>query len=432
MLFVSTLQAQDKELKIFLNDAQTHYIRGTGLGQVWVRYTDFNPGSTVFGTPKESGFDVGLRRVRYQAFGQLTDKVFIYTQFGINSFGSLSGRKPGLFLHDVTGEYAVIPSKLTIGAGLHGVNGTVRYSSSSVGTILGMDLPFIEESTNDISDQFVRMLGVYAKGQLGQLDYRFSVSNPFPIQTALSPVPTLPDGVANQAYYSTTAPELKYQGYVMWQFWEKESNQFPYMTGSYLGKKKVLALGSGFSTQSNSMEYRTTSQGAKILAPSKQFGLDVFIDTPLDKAKGTAFTGYVAYINYDFGPNYLRNGGAINVANGMNANGTANGPGNNFPLIGTGQVYYAQVGYLMRKDLLGDAGTLQPYAQLIVSDYEKVANLFTVYDIGVNWLQAGHRSKLSLDYQSRPILAVGTTEKLIKNIAEPRKGMLVMQYQFAF
>jgi hypothetical protein len=432
MLFVSTLQAQDKELKIFLNDAQTHYIRGTGLGQVWVRYTDFNPGSTVFGTPKESGFDVGLRRVRYQAFGQLTDKVFIYTQFGINSFGSLSGRKPGLFLHDVTGEYAVIPSKLTIGAGLHGVNGTVRYSSSSVGTILGMDLPFIEESTNDISDQFVRMLGVYAKGQLGQLDYRFSVSNPFPIQTALSPVPTLPDGVANQAYYSTTAPELKYQGYVMWQFWEKESNQFPYMTGSYLGKKKVLALGSGFSTQSNSMEYRTTSQGAKILAPSKQFGLDVFIDTPLDKAKGTAFTGYVAYINYDFGPNYLRNGGAINVANGMNANGTANGPGNNFPLIGTGQVYYAQVGYLMRKDLLGDAGTLQPYAQLIVSDYEKVANLFTVYDIGVNWLQAGHRSKLSLDYQSRPILAVGTTEKLTKNIVEPRKGMLVMQYQFAF
>jgi hypothetical protein len=431
-LLTLSLQAQDKELKIFLNDAQTHYIRGTGLGQVWVRYTDFNPGSTVFGTPKESGFDVGLRRVRYQAFGQLTDKVFIYTQFGINSFGSLSGRKPGLFLHDVTGEYAVIPSKLTIGAGLHGVNGTVRYSSSSVGTILGMDLPFIEESTNDISDQFVRMLGVYAKGQLGQLDYRFSVSNPFPIQTALSPVPTLPDGVANQAYYSTTAPELKYQGYLMWQFWEKESNQFPYMTGSYLGKKKVLALGYGFATQSNAMEYRATSQGAKILAPSKQFGLDVFIDTPLDKAKGTAFTGYVAYINYDFGPNYLRNGGAINVANGMNANGTANGPGNNFPLIGTGQVYYAQLGYLMRKDLLGDAGTLQPYAQLIVSDYEKVANPFTVYDIGVNWLQAGHRSKLSLDYQSRPILAVGTTEKLIKNTAELRKGMLVMQYQFAF
>lgn len=39
--------AQDKELKIFLNDEKTHYIRGTGLGLVWVRYTDFNPGSTM-------------------------------------------------------------------------------------------------------------------------------------------------------------------------------------------------------------------------------------------------------------------------------------------------------------------------------------------------------------------------------------------------
>jgi hypothetical protein len=57
---------------------------------------------------------------------------------------------------------------------------------------------------------------------------------------------------------------------------------------------------------------------------------------------------------------------------------------------------------------------------------------FTLYDTGVNWLQTGHRSKFSLDYQSRPILAQGTTEKLIKNSAEPRKGMLVMQYQFAF
>lgn len=103
-LVTFSLNAQDKELKIFLNDAKTHYIRGTGLGQVWLRYTDFNPGSTVFGSPKTDGFDVGLRRVRYQAFGQLTDKVFIYTQFGSNSFGSLSARKPGLFLNDVTAE----------------------------------------------------------------------------------------------------------------------------------------------------------------------------------------------------------------------------------------------------------------------------------------------------------------------------------------
>lgn len=236
-----------------------------------------------------------------------------------------------MFLHDVTAEYAIIPKKFTFGAGPHGVNGTVRYSSSSVGTILGLDLPFIEESTNDLSDQFVLKLGVYAKGHLGGLDYRLSASNPFPIQTALNAVPTLPEGVANQAFYSTQAPSIQYQGYFMWQFWEKESNQSPYIVGTYLGKKKVFNIGSGFASQANAVEFRESAQGNKTFAPSKQFGVDVFLDFPLDKEKGTAITAYAAYINYDFGPNYLRNGGAMNPANGVSAGqGSFNGPGNNF------------------------------------------------------------------------------------------------------
>lgn len=430
---VLPIQGQtDKEVKLFLNEEKTHWVKGTGLGQIWVRYTEFNPGSTVFGTEKAQAFDVGLRRVRYQVMGQITDQVFIYTQFGINSFGSLSARKPGLFLHDVTAEYAVVKSKLSLGAGLHGWNGTVRYSSSSVASILGLDLPYIEESTNDLTDQFVRKLGVYAKGQLGALDYRVSVSNPFPIQTALSPVPTLPENVSNISYFSTLAPAINYQGYFFWQFREKEANQVPYMTGTYLGKKNVLNIGAGFSTQDHAVEYRESASSPVIQQASKQVGVDVFYDAPLNKEKGTALTAYAALIDYDFGPNYLRNAGAMNPANGINSQGTFNGPGNNAPLIGTGQVYYTQIGYLMKKDLLGKLGTLQPYGQLIVSDYDRIEKPITIYDIGINWLQAGHRSKLSLDYQSRPVLVKGKTEKLIKNESDPRKGMLVLQYQFSF
>lgn len=433
MSFVQTGNAQsDKEVKLFLNDEQTHWVKGTGLGQIWVRYTRFNPGSTVFGTPKDEAFDVGLRRVRYQVMGQITDQVFVYTQFGINSFGSLSGRKPGMFLHDVTAEYTVIKSRLSLGAGLHGWNGTVRYSSSSVGSILGLDLPIIEEATNDITDQFVRKLGVYAKGQLGALDYRVSASNPFPVQTALSPVPSLPENVVDIAYFSLSAPALNYQGYFFWQFLEKETSQIPYMTGSYLGKKRVFNIGGGFSTQDHAVEYREIIKGPVVQRASKQFGFDLFYDTPINKEKGTAVTAYAAFIDYDFGPNYLRNGGAMNPANGVNEQGTFNGPGNNAPLIGTGQVYYTQVGYLMKKDLLDKLGTLQPYGQLIVSNYERVDGLITIYNVGVNWLQTGNRSKLSLDYQSRPILVQGDTEKLVKSETNPRKGMVVMQYQFAF
>lgn len=425
-------QSPEKDLKFSLNEDGSHYVRGTGLAQIWIRYTDYNPGSTVFGTSKDGGFDVGLRRVRYQVYGQITDQIFVYTQFGINSWGSTSGRKPGLFLHDVTAEYAVIKTKLSFGAGLNGWNGTSRYSSSSVASILAMDLPYFQETTNDLTDQFVRKLGVYAKGKLGAFDYRISASNPMPIQTAAGTVQTLPDGVTNLAYYSAEAPAMQYQGYFMWQFWDKESNQFPYMTGTYLGTKRVLSLGSGFAVQDHAVEYRDVSTGPVIQQSSTQFGLDIFMENPLNKEKGTSLTAYAAFLKYDFGPNYLRNTGPMNPANGVNNQGTFNGPGNNAPLIGTGTVYYAQAGYLMRKDLFGKLGTLQPYAELNISDFERVENAITTYNIGVNWLQMGHRSKLSFDYQSRPILVEGINGWLIANESAKRKGQYVLQYQFAF
>ena len=51
-------------LKIYLNDDSTRYVQGTGLAQIWARYNDNNPGSTIYGTPKKETFDVGLSRVR--------------------------------------------------------------------------------------------------------------------------------------------------------------------------------------------------------------------------------------------------------------------------------------------------------------------------------------------------------------------------------
>ena len=122
----------------------------------------------------------------------------------------------------------------------------------------------------------------------------------------------------------------------------------------------------------------------------------------------------------------------MNPANGTGAKASMNGTGNSLPLIETGKVCYTQFGYLMKKDLLGRLGTLQPYGQFTVCNYQRVESPITTYDLGVNWLHASHRSKLFLDYQSRPILAKGSGEKLIKHQTDPRKGMLVLQYQFAF
>jgi len=427
-------------LKIYLSDDSTRYVQGTGLSQIWLRYNDNNPGSTVSGTPKRDAFDVGLRRVRFQVMGQVTKNIFFYTQFGLNNVNSISARKPGLFLHDVTAEYNICKKYITLGAGLSGWNGTARYSSSAVGSILGMDLPTIEEPTNDVSDQFVRRMGVYAKGQVGSLDYRFSAANPFPVQTSAS----FPGGAAvaplsgtNTAAYSTEAPDMMYQAYVKWQFLEKESNLLPYSAGSYLGKKRVLNIGAGFAHQNKAMWYRNPNPAAPggidtVSTPLQQFGLDVFYDSYLDKDKQTAVTAYAAFLHYDFGPNYIRNAGPMNVANGTNASGSFNGPGNAAPLIGSGQVVYAQAAYLFRKDLFGKNGTLQPYASGSYANYEKLKDPVLIYNLGVNWIMAGQNAKLSLDYQSRPVFNTNAVTGDISETRSARRGQLVLQYQVAF
>lgn len=419
-------------LKIYMSDDSTRYIKATGLAQIWLRYNDNNPGSTIYGTPKKNTLDIGLRRMRYQVMAQVTKKVFMYAQLGINSFNSISTRKPGIFFHDVTAEYNVYKQYFTLGGGLSGWNGTCRYSSSAVGAIFGLDLPVVEETTNDVTDQFVRKLGLYAKGKISGFDYRLSVSNPFPVQNAITPVAALPSSptATNTAYFSTRAPELQYNGYFMWQFLDKESNQLPYMIGSYLGKKRVFNIGAGFTYQNNAMWYRA-SNGDTISRPLQQFGVDLFYDSYLDKDKQNAITAYGAFLNYDLGPNYLRNVGAMNTANGVAGVSSFNGAGNAFPLIGTGQVAYAQAGYLFRKDLLGTEGTLQPYASAIYANYQRLKDPVMVYDIGVNWVMSGQNSKISIDYQSRPIFNTAANGDITET-KSARRGMLVLQYQVAF
>jgi hypothetical protein len=115
------------------------------------------------------------------------------------------------------------------------------------------------------------------------------------------------------------------------------------------------------------------------------------------------------------------------------ANGIVNGPyagsqGNAFPMFGTGKVIYTQVGYLLKKDLLGSVGTLMPYASLMSANYDRLSDAMNVFDLGVNWLIKGHTSKISLDYQNRPVFEA-QGQDLVK---VSTKGQVVLQYQVAF
>jgi hypothetical protein len=423
------------ELRLKLNQDGSHYIKATFMNQIWFKWNDSNPGTLVLGEPADKTFDIGLRRTRMQLFGQLTDHVFFYFQFGQNNFNFLTqnagNRKLEVFFHDALAEYKFSKSNemLVLGGGLTITNGLSRFSQPSVSSIMSMDVPVFAQATVDQTDEFSRKLSVYARGQLGKFDYRVVISDPFPITT--NGTITTPISVANSpnATFAQVGHYQQYQGFFMWNFFEKESHTTPYMTGTYLGKKKVFNLEGGFITQKNAL---WTGDGTtNEFHNMNLWSIAMFYDSPLNKEKGTALNAYLGYFDTNYGPGYLRYNNAMNPGTSV-ATGApylAGTQGNQFPMFGTGQQIYAQVGYLMKKDLFGEGnGTLMPYATLQSAKFDRLDKQMNVYDIGVNWLIKGHNSKITLDYQSRPVYELQGSDLIKTN----RLGQVVIQYQIFF
>lgn len=424
-----------EEMRLKLNEDGSHYLKWTFMNQVWLRYNDSNPGTTVMGEPADQTFDIGLRRTRIQFFGQLTDHVFFYTQFGQNNFNYLAGqnsnnngnRKFQVFFHDALGEYKVWKDndKLKLGGGLTITNGLSRFSQPSVSTIMTMDVPVFAQATVDQTDEFSRKLSIYARGQLGKFDYRVILSDPFPITSNGSPSNPTPGPSAN---FAQIGHHKQYQGFFLYNLFDKETHTTPYMTGTYLGKKKVFNLEAGFISQRKATWSSTDGGVTTDYHDMNLWSVALYYDAPLNAEKGTALSAYLGYFDMDYGTNYLRYNGIMNPANGI-TNGPAPGSqGNAFPMFGTGKVIYTQIGYLLKKDLLGTAGTLMPYASLMSANFDQLKDQMSVYDVGVNWLIKGHGSKLTLDYQNRPVYASEGGD-LVKTT---NRGQVVLQYQVSF
>lgn len=423
----SKAQESINPLRFNLSKDSTRFIQFNGLAQVWGRYIQNNPGSTLYGEAIDHSYDIGIRRLRVMASGQLAANTSFYFHAGLNNLYNLSARKQGVFVHDMTVEHKVLNEYIVLGGGLHGWNGTNRFSSSSTSSILALDIPMVDETTNDISDQFGRKYGVYAKGMVHRLAYQVAVSKPFPLQTSANPIAPVK---VYETYISTKAPKLNFAGYSFWQFFDKESLSNPYKTGSYLGKKKVLNVGAGFQYQKDFSEqvvlgtfaFHTLSYSMKMLA------MDVYFDSYLSKEKRNAlsFYGVLKYTHY--GPGYTRNLGVMNVANGSADNAVFSGFGNAYPLYGTGTVGYAQAAYKFREGLIGQS-TLQPYMSASIAKFDRLNNKVDVYHIGCNVLLNGHHSKISIDYELRPyFISNGGYVDKVKN---DRLGAFVLQYQIA-
>ena len=159
-------------MKIKLNKDSSHYLKGAFATQIWLRYNQNNLGTTIFGIPQNETTDIGIRRLRMQFYGQVTEKVFFYTQMGENNFTYLNKQFTGFFIHDAVTEYSAVKKHLNIGAGLTGWSGLSRYASPAIGSILTLVAPLYQQSTNGMNNQFLRKLSVYAKGKL---DYRVAL-----------------------------------------------------------------------------------------------------------------------------------------------------------------------------------------------------------------------------------------------------------------
>ena len=427
-------------MKVNISADGSKYLRFITWHQVWSRYTENNSNTLrAPGKLQTDQFDFALRRSRLIVLAQLNPRFLIYTHIGINNQTAVSGgvnpavdgKKPQLFIHEAVVEYKINPY-LSLGAGMHYQNGLSRMTRSSTLNFLTLDAPLTNWPIIETADQFARGIGAYAKGRVSKLDYAFSVNETFLTNQAGLPLglgATTGTGAAqvntgtNVAQYNPQSTKHIWQGYVSWEFLDQESNVLPFNVGTYLGTKRVFNLGGGFLYNDDGMYSRpatsvltaaeiaaATAAGTNSLntvATQKHdiglWSLDAFFDTPLNKEKGTAFTVYAVYYNYDFGPNHVRYVGASNPGYGTNVL-----RGNAVPHSGTGHIGFVETGYLLPKNLLGPKVRVQPYGSYLLAAYEGLTKAdgtrqnVNIVDVGSNFYLDGHNAKFTLNYRARP------------------------------
>ncbi len=379
-----------KPMTLKISEDGSKYIRFITWHQFWMSYDDNDR--------VRNHADFRVRRSRMLAYAQVSPRFLILTHFGINNqtisgggaqgqgATGTDGKKPQLFFHDIWTEYEVVKDYLYLGTGLHYWNGVSRLSNSSTLNFLTLDAPIFNWYVIERTDQFARQMGIYAKGKIGRLDYRVALNQPFQFGDPLTSVNSSAATHVENSNWST-------QGYINYQFLDKESNKLPYFVGTYLGTKKVFNIGAGWHHHPNAMA-RVTQFGGEG-EPTQidredifLLGFDANLDMPFQGGDGGAITANTTLYVYDYGENHVR--------------GT---------LLGTGTIFYTQLGYMLPKDLLGGGHKLQPYFAFDSRNLDAYEDNLVNWKLGANWFLEGHHAKITFEYSNAPVLntADGTT-----------------------
>lgn len=465
-IFAQRLETKDstaaKGLVVPLNKEGSSTVRFITLLQAWARYTNFNPGTVYKEKQRASNYDFALRRIVLTTVAQLNPKVLLLLNLSGSSNSGEGAFQPALNFSvlDAYGEYK-FNKALYIGAGLHQWTGFSRLNADGVGSLLNLDQPAFQQISWNKNDKLGRFLGIYAKGEIGNLNYRVSVNEAFTSPTtnfAANSGRGSPNGgninaqarnaQLNVAYFNPAAVSKIFQGYVEYAFWEKENHVTPYEVSTYQGSKKILNIGTGFYYRNNGILTPTiievkdptlpeSSTNTKLLKNAnetamKGFAIDGILMYPFSKnLDGIAV--YMGYFHTDLGPNYYSLTNVLNATSSAANTSAINGSGNAYPAVGTGNTFYVQTGYIAPKKLLNES-RLGIFSTYQYSRFEAFKDPVQVYEGGLNWFINANKVKLSTLYRNRPVYKGNAAYSNVASeaVVDERKGEIITQLQFNF
>ncbi|MCK5781441.1 MAG: hypothetical protein KAH10_02550 [Flavobacteriales bacterium] len=401
-----------------------------GMGiHFWFREMQMNPGTIERSSlsPISHYSDIALRRMRMSFRMNIEGRHFLYAQFGLTSESNYNTLNSGMFFHDLWYKVKIAP-KTYLGAGMHMWNGLSRLSNVTYATQMTLDNPGVNFPNVNVSDDFVRQYGVFFQGQLGKIDYQFSWNQPL-MPTNSSKIFNDKEieengnvGVAYNRYHSN----FSYKGYMAYSFLNHEKAEItPFKRMTYYGKSgRFLDLGAGFQFVSNAS---SAFDGEKIVHYNQTgLSVDIWYEEPL--ANESVLNIYTAYYNYGYGPNYLKISSVMGgfASPDPNKETAAQGSGIEQYIIGTGDILYFSISYVLPTTIYDSKKKIMPFAAVYYKDFEGLNEASFQTDFGIQYLVLSNNVKISAQYSFRPVYKESTLE------VDEHKGALIVQLQAKF
>lgn len=354
--------------KIKFDDNDNKYVRILTWVQTQANYSDSR-------AEDQADISFQLRRARLLVYGQITKDFLVLTHIGINSLNSSnmepvgSVGTPQAFMHDAWAQYNVSDQHV-IGGGLHYWNGLSRSNSQGTLNLMTLDNNRASWATLGLTDQFARHIGVFAKGNLGKLQYNVAVNEAIVNGLDSRPLSDISASYQGASLLGTAEAGKTFTGYFAYNFFNLESNFLPYKVGTYMGTQRIFNVGAGFFHHPNGAVMLQNDQpvGENV----NLFAVDAFYDAPVG-SNGSAITGYAIYQSNDYGTNYL------------------------FGPYASGDMLYGHLGYLLPGS---ESARFQPYTSYNHTFIDATDQDRTIFGLGINAFLNGHNSKLTLEFQN--------------------------------